>query len=154
MQLSFCETLVAVFHKVSEVMSIILLLRPPNSKKITSTGLEIPNAHQCTDTRDGNYTCTGSMNGEYLQFCSHYTPLHRDRWKKLHMYRVDEWRVRRVLPPLYHMYRIHEWWVLSVMGAFHKIPEWWVFLVLHPLHTNIETPDLWVVSPTSTIHQV
>ena len=73
MQLSFCETIATVFHKVSEVMRIILLLRPPNSKKITSTGLEIPNAHQCTDTRDGNYTCTGSMNGEYLQFYTHCT---------------------------------------------------------------------------------
>ena len=55
---------------MTEVVSIVVIL---NSTTISSIGLQIPTTHQCTDTRDGNYTCTGSMNGEYSQFYTNYT---------------------------------------------------------------------------------
>ena len=66
------QTMVAVFEQMSHVISIVLPLRPPNTTIPSSTGLEIPTTHQCTDTRDGNYTCTGSMKGEYSQFYTNY----------------------------------------------------------------------------------
>ena len=95
------QTMVAVFEQMSHVISIVLPLRPPNTTIPSSTGLEIPTIHQCIDTRDGNYTCTGSMNGEYSQFYTHYTPVHRHKRREL------------------HLHRIHEWWVLLVLHSLH-----------------------------------
>ena len=64
----------AVFVQSSEVMSVLLLLTPPNTtEKETTTGLDMPTMHECIDTRDGNYTCTGYLNGKYFQFNTHYT---------------------------------------------------------------------------------
>ena len=68
---TFLHTLFPVSVKMSEVMSIAMILRPPNVIPKPSTGLPLPNSHECIDTGDGNYTCTGSMNGEYFQFHAH-----------------------------------------------------------------------------------
>ena len=78
---------------MSEVTGMAMVLTQPNVTLKTSTGLQLPTTHQCTDTRDGNYTCTGSMNGEYSQFYTHYTPVHRYKRRKLHMHRIHEWWV-------------------------------------------------------------
>ena len=75
---------------MSEVMSIAMVLRPPNVTPKTSTGLPLPNTHQCIDLGDGNYTCTGSMNDEYLQFYLHDTSVHRYSPWEPHMLRFDE----------------------------------------------------------------
>ena len=61
---------IVVLQKMTEVVSIVVIL---HSSAISSIGLEIPTTHQCTDTRDGNYTCIGSLNGEYLQFYTNKT---------------------------------------------------------------------------------
>ena len=65
------QTMVVVFAKMSEVTSVVLPLRP-ESTLITSSGVEFPNTHLCTEARNGNYTCTGSMNGEYSQFYANF----------------------------------------------------------------------------------
>ena len=122
---------------MTEVVSIVLTL---NTTKISSIGLDIPTIHQCTDTGNGNYTCTGSLNSEYSQFYTNYTPVQRHARRELHVYRIHEWSMNGEYSQFYthytpvhrhtrrelHMHRIHEWWVLSV---------------LHSLHTSVQTNE-------------
>ena len=50
-----------VLGSLSEVTSIVTVLRPPNEPPESS--VHSLNKHECVDTGDGNYTCNGTMEG-------------------------------------------------------------------------------------------
>ena len=62
----FLLFVILVLNGISEELTIFMVLKPPGINVESSTGRPYPNKHECIDTGDGNYTCTGSMNGMYL----------------------------------------------------------------------------------------
>ena len=59
-----CFMVFKVIQKISQVFSMFMVLRPWKTSE-SSVHRPYLNKHECRDTRDGNYSCSGSMNGMY-----------------------------------------------------------------------------------------